>query len=186
VAGGAAPTLALVVGAGMLALALLLFVLLLLSRRQLRRDLRELVIGLEDLRTGDVRRRVEVSEGSPLVLAADAVNRLAATLGERGAEAESSREKLRTMLDTAGDHAVVATGAQGEIRAFSPGATLLFGRTEDEVAGQPVGLLFDEASWRELLPRLSRRNFRERGLELRARLLRRDGTTFAGSVEVRL
>ncbi len=185
-AGGAAPTLALVVGAGMLALALLLFVLLLLSRRQLRRDLRELVIGLEDLRTGDVRRRVEVSEGSPLVLAADAVNRLAATLGERGAEAESSREKLRTMLDTAGDHAVVATGAQGEIRAFSPGATLLFGRTEDEVAGQPVGLLFEEASWRELLPRLSRRNFRERGLELRARLLRRDGTTFAGSVEVRL
>ena len=56
---GGAPTLALVVGAGMLALALLLFVLLLMSRRQLRRDLRELVIGLEDLRTGDVRRRVE-------------------------------------------------------------------------------------------------------------------------------
>ena len=183
---GGAPTLALVVGAGMLALALLLFVLLLMSRRQLRRDLREIVIGLEDLRTGDVRRRVEVSEGSPLVLAADAVNRLASTLGERGAEAESSREKLRAMLDTAGDHAVVATGAQGEIRAFSPGAALLFGRTEDEVTGQPVGLLFEEASWRELLPRLSRRNFRERGLELRARLLRRDGTTFPGSVEVRL
>jgi PAS domain S-box-containing protein len=186
VAWGAAPTLAFVVGTGMLALALLLFVLLLLSRRQLRRDLREIVIGLEDLRTGDVRRRVEVSEGSPLVLAADAVNRLASTLGERGAEAESSREKLRAMLDTAGDHAVVATGAQGEIRAFSPGAALLFGRTEDEVTGQPVGLLFEEASWRELLPKLSRRNFRERGLELRARLLRRDGTTFPGSVEVRL
>jgi len=186
VAWGAAPTLALAVGAGMLALALLLFVLLLMSRRQLRRDLREIVIGLEDLRTGDVRRRVEVSEGSPLVLAADAVNRLATTLGERGAEAESSREKLRAMLDTAGDHAVVATGAQGEIRAFSPGAGLLFGRTEDEVQAQPIGLLFEEASWRELLPRLSRRNFRERGLELRARLLRRDGTTFPGGVDVRL
>jgi len=186
VAGGASATLALVVGAGMLALGLILFVLLLMSRRQLRRDLRELVIGLEDLRTGDVRRRVEVSEGSPLVLAADAVNRLATTLGERGAEAESSREKLRAMLDTAGDHAVVATGPQGEIRAFSPGAALLFGRTEDEVGGQPVGLLFEEASWRELLPRLSRRNFRDRGLELRARLVRRDGTTFPGGVDVRL
>jgi PAS domain S-box-containing protein len=182
----AAPALALIVGAGTLGLALLLFVLLLLSRRQLRRDLRELVVALEDLRTGDTRRRVEVSEGSPLVLAADAVNRLAGTLGERSDEVASSREKLRALLDTAGDHAVVATGAQGEIRAFSPGAALLFNRTEDEVAGQPVGLLFEEASWRELFPKLARRNFRERGLELRARLARRDGTTFPGAVEVRL
>jgi PAS domain S-box-containing protein len=174
------------VGAGLLALGLLLFVLLLMSRRQLRRDLREIVISIEDLRTGDTRRRAEVSEGSPLVLAADAVNRLAGTLGERGAEAASSREKLRALLDTAGDHAVVATGAQAEIRAFSPGAALLFGRTEDEVLGQPVGVLFEEAAWRELVPKLARRNFRERGLELRTRLMRRDGTIFPGAVDVRL
>lgn len=180
------PILAILVGAGLLALALLLFVLLLLSRRQLRRDLREIVVALEDLRTGDTRRRAEVSAGSPLVLVSDAVNRLAGTLGERSAEVASSRQKLRALLDTAGDHAVVAAGAQGEIRAFSPGAGSLFGRTEEEVLGQPVGLLFEEGSWRELLPKLARRNFRERGLELRVRLRRRDGADFPGALEVRL
>jgi PAS domain S-box-containing protein len=181
-----APILAILVGGGLLALALLLFALLLLSRRQLRRDLREIVVSLEDLRTGDTQRRAEVSAGSPLVLVADAVNRLAGTLQDRSAEAASSREKLRALLDTAGDHAVVAAGAQGEIRAFSPGAAALFGRTEDEVLAQPVSLLFEETAWRELLPKLARRNFRDRGLELRVRLQRRDGGVFPGALQVRL
>jgi PAS domain S-box-containing protein len=182
---GEGMTIVLLVAVALLALNALLFALLLLGRRQSRQDVRRVVQGLEELRSGRGRPRVEVDPRSPLAVAADAVNRLSHDLSLRWSEVDSAREQLRAFLDAARDYAVVGADADWDIRSFSPGASTLFGWSEDDVRTRPATILFDEDAWKELLPKLARRSVRELGVETRSVMVRRDGSTFHASLLVR-
>ncbi len=174
------------IGVGLLALALLLFVLLLLSRRQQRRDLRKIVAELEELRSGRPGRKIELDSRSPFTLLAESVNRLGQELAARPTEAEGTGEGLRAILDGARDYGIVTTDTDGDIRGFNAGASALFGWEEEEVVSRPASILFEEASWHDLLPKLARRSLRERGVESRSMLKRRNGELFQGQLAIRL
>lgn len=173
------------IGIGLLGVISLFFALILLSRRRERRELREIVVAIEELRSGAARRRLVVDPRSPLAFVADAVNRLGQDLSARRTDLESSDERLRAILDGAREYAVVVTDTDGDIRSFSSGATALFGWEEEEIVARPATVLFEEDSWKSLLPKLTRRSFRERGVESPAVLVRRDGTHFQGQLSVR-
>lgn len=169
---------ALVVAAGLLALAVL-------ARRAHRREIGEIVAALEELRSGRQGRRLEADPRSPFALVADAVNRLAQDLLGRLARAETSGEGFRAVLDAARDYAVVVTDVDWDIRSFSGGASALLGWEDEAVVGRSAAMLFDETSWKELLPKLARRSLRERGVETRCVLLRRDGSSLTARLTVR-
>lgn len=188
-AGGAFPgsgLAALALGAGLLGVALLLFVLLLLSRRQQRRDVREISAAVEALRSGRGARPADVDPGSPFAHLAEAVNRLGQEVGVRLSEAEGAGEGLRAVVEAVRDVAVLTTDADGDIRSANTAATALLGWGEEEIQARPLEMLFDEAAWREILPKLARRSLRERGLETRSVLRKRDGGTLHADVSVRL
>ena len=182
---GDGTTIAVLLGFGFLALFSLLFFLLLMARRQQRRDVREVLTALEEFRFGRTRRRVHVDPRSPLTLLADSVNRLGQDLVARGGQAAEAREGLKVLLDAARDYAIISTDEDWDIRSVSAGTTTLLGWDEDEVHQRSAAMLFDEVSWKDLLPKLARRTFRERGVETRATLLRRDGSKFQARTIVR-
>jgi PAS domain S-box-containing protein len=177
--------LVVVIGVALLLLFSLLFGLLLISRRQQSREVREMVVAVEELRSGHTRRRAEIDPRSSLAMLADAVNRLAQDLSGRFSDAENAREQLEGFLDAARDYAVVTTNADWDIRTFSQGASDLFGWAEEEADARPASLLFEDASWKDLLPKLARRSLRERGVETRSVMARRDGAGFHADLLVR-
>lgn len=58
------------------------------------------------------------------------------------AHAEAERETLERLVDAASGTAVVATGTDGTVRLFNPGAEKVFGRTADDVVGRSPETLF--------------------------------------------
>lgn len=172
-------------GGGALVVAAALLALAVLARRAHRREIGEIVSALEELRSGRHGRRLTTDPRSPFALVADAVNRLAQDLLARLARAETSGEGFRAVLDAARDYAVVVTDVDWDIRSFSGGASALLGWEDEAVVGRSAAMLFDEASWKELLPKLARRSLRERGVETRSVWLRRDGTTLPVRMTVR-
>jgi PAS domain S-box-containing protein len=183
---GGALSLLLPVTLGLLVLCALLFVFSLMSRRRLVHEIREIVLVLEELRAGRSRRRAEAGADSPLALVADAVNRLRQDVEARLHDADNAAERLRAVLDAVRDSAVITTDMDGDIRTFSPGATALFGWSEEEVVAKPASLLFVESSYKEFLPKLARRALRERGIDAGAALLRQDGSEFPAHLSVRM
>jgi PAS domain S-box-containing protein len=177
--------LTIVIGVALLLLVSLLFSLLLIARRQQAREVREMVVVLEELRSGETRRRSEIDPRSTLAVLADAVNRLAQDLSGRFRSAAHAKEELEGFLEAARDYGVVTANADWDVQSFSLGASELFGWTEDEVDSRPASSLFQEASWKDLLPKLARRSLRERGVETRAVMARRDGTSFHAELFVR-
>jgi len=155
------------------------------SRRRWSEDIREVVVGLEDLRSGKTRQRVEIQPHSPLSLVADATNRLAQDLQVRLGESANTSERLRLVMDAFKDSAIITTDLDGDIRTFSAGAEHLLGWSEDEARSQPSSILFDETAYKEFLPKLSQRTLREQGSVARTTLNRKDGSTFPANVTVR-
>lgn len=166
-------------------LVALLVGLLVVSRRQERRDLRAVAHALEDVRAGKILRHVEVDPGSPVAYLAESVRRLGEDLHARSRDASGADEKLRAVLDASRDLAVLTTDPDGDIRSAGLGIAALFGWDEEEIAGRPVSILFHGESWKELLPRLARRSLRERGVDCRVEASRKDGTLFPARVSVR-
>jgi PAS domain S-box-containing protein len=183
---GSLPLLVLGTGVVLIALAVLFFALMLLSRRQARRDMREIVVAVEELRAGSTQRRAELTSRSPLAVVADAVNRLVQDVGVRLDRARTERGRLEAFTESIRDYAVIATDSDWDVRSFSAGGTFLFGWGEEEILGRPASVLFDEESWKNLLPKLARRTLREQGVEMRADMVRRDGSGFNGEIIVRL
>jgi len=177
--------LTIVIGVALLLLVSLLFSLVLIARRQQAREVREMVVALEELRSGESRRRAEIDPRSSLAVLADAVNRLAQDLSGRWRDAAHAKEQLEGFLEAARDYGVVTANGDWDVRSFSHGASELFGWTEDEADSRPASFLFQDASWKDLLPKLARRSLRERGVETRAVMTRRDGTPFHADVFVR-
>ncbi len=166
-------------------LAALLVGLLLVSRRQERRDLRLVAQALEDVRAGRILRHVDVDPGSPVGYLAESVRRLGEDLHARTRDATGADDKLRAVLDASRDLAVLTTDPDADIRSAGLGIATLFGWDEEEIAGRPVSVLFHAESWKDLLPRLSRRSLRERGIDCRVEACRKDGTRFPARVSVR-
>jgi PAS domain S-box-containing protein len=138
------------------------------------------------MRSGRMRGRVEVDPRSPFAPVADSANRLARDLAAQSARAETAHEGFLALQDAARGYAVVTTDVDGDVRAASPGALPMFGWDEDAIVGRNASLLFDDASWKELLPKLARKSLRERGIETRAVMARRDGARFHARLHVRL
>ena len=174
-----------IVGIALLGLVALLFALVLLGRRQEKDHLRKVVDAIDEIRSGNLGKRVEISPRSPVAYVAYAVNRLGEDLASRTREAENADERLKTLLDAARDYAVVLTDLDLDVRSFSATATDLFGLEEEDAMSRPVSALFEERSWAELLPKLTRRSFRERGVLVRASMSRADGGSFPAEVSFR-
>ncbi len=185
IAAAATSPAVLAVAAVVLALAALVASLLLVVRRGRHDDAREIVRLLEEMRSGLTRGRVELDARSPLAGIADSANRLAQDLAVRLSRAETANEGFRALQDAARGYAVVTTDVDGDLRGVSAGASQLFGWEEEAILARNASLLFDEGSWRELLPKLARKSLRDRGVETRALMARRDGTRFHGRVHVR-
>jgi len=158
--------------------------LIALSRRR-RKDAREIVVLLEEMRSGRARTRLDLDPRSPFAPVAESANRLAQDLGVRWSRAETASEGFFALQEAARGYAVIATDADGDLRSLSPGAGQLFGWEEDAVVGRNASLLFDEGSWKDLLPKLARKSLRERGVETRALMARHDGSKFHARLLVR-
>jgi PAS domain S-box-containing protein len=178
-------TFVLVVSAVVLTALLTFAVVIALSRRR-RKDAQEIVLLLEEMRSGRVRARLDLDPRSPFAPIAESANRLGQDLGVRWSRAETASEGFYALQEAARGYAVIATDADGDLRAFSPGAAQIFGWEEDAVVGRNASLLFDPASWKELLPKLARKSLRERGVETRALMARQDGKRFEARLIVRV
>ena len=161
-------------------------VLGLLARRSRSRESREVVRLLEEMRAGRPKARIDLDSRSPYAAIAESANRLGQDLAVRWTRGEAAHEGFEALQEAARGYAVVATDGDGDLRSFSPGAVQMFGWDEDSVVARNASLLFDETSWKDLLPKLARKNLRERGVEARALMARKDGTRFHARVHVRL
>lgn len=180
------PALVVLVGVGLLVVIALLFSVLLLSRRRFQSDLREVVRVLEEMRTGEIPDRKTVDSGSPMALVFDSINRLGQDLGARVRSLEETSGRMRTMMEAVGENVVITTDTDGDVRSFSRGAEELFGWQETEVLSHAASVLFDEDSYKDFLPKLARRTLREKGIDTRAIMQRRDGAKFPAEVSVRV
>ncbi len=178
-------TIVLVVSVVLLTASLTAAIVVALSRRR-QKDAQEIVSLLEQMRSGRVRTRLDLDARSPFASIAESANRLGQDLGVKWSRAENANEAFDALQDAARGYAVIATDVDGDLRGFSTGAGQLFGWDEDAVIGRNASLLFDPASWKELLPKLARRSLRERGVETRAVMTRHDGTGFDARLVVRV
>jgi len=176
---------ALLVGLAAALLTVAVLGALVLARRKLRHDVREIVTALEGMRGGRPRPRPDVDPASPLGLVADATHRLGQDIAARASEAARTSLQLEALHAAAPDTAVVATDDEGTVRSFNDAAEEAFGWELHDILGQPASMLFPEDSWKDLLPKLLRRDLRTRGLRTRASLRRRDGSTFEAELFLR-
>src|SRR5262245_51508734 len=87
-----------IVAIALLGLVALLFALLLASRAQERRHLREIARAAEEMRSGDLSRKADVPPGSPVGFVAAAVQRLAEDLASRIRDSHGAEERLAALL----------------------------------------------------------------------------------------
>jgi len=185
-AGAVASPLVLSLFAVIIAAGALGGVLLALVRRGRSNESQEIVRLLEEMRSGSARGRAEVDTRSLFAPIAESANRLAQDLGAYISREETAREGFQALQEAARGYAVITTDADGDLRAVSAGSSALFGWEEDAIVGRNASLLFDDAAWKDLLPKLARRSLRERGIETRALMARRDGTRFHARLHVRM
>jgi PAS domain S-box-containing protein len=178
-------TVLLLFSAILLSAAVTAAVAMALSRGR-RKEADAIVQVLEQMRSGRVRTRLDFDSRSPFAAIAESANRLGQDLGVRLTRAETANEGFYALQEAARGYAVIATDADGDLRALSPGASTLFGWEEDAVIGRNASLLFDEGAWKDLLPKLARKSLRERGVETRAVMVRQDGKRFHARLVVRL
>ena len=173
--------------ASLVALALLAAVLVawLLASRRRSREIAELVSVIERLRDGRFEGPEGVAPESSLAVVAESVRRLSHSLARRDAAADEVAARLRALMDTAPDTALLVTDADGTITEFNEAAERLLGWSADEVAGKPAAVLFGEPDWKDLLAKLARRSVRQLGLATDTVLRRHDGGTIPVRMHVR-
>jgi PAS domain S-box-containing protein len=172
-------------GAGALALSLLLLLVQALGRGRRRSELQEIVETVDDLRSGISGRHADVPASSPFAPLAEAVNRLADGAAAARADRDLSREGLDAVLEAAPEYVVLATDGDGDVRSCRGAAFALFGWEPQAIVGRPASALFEEGSWKELLPKLARRELREAGIATRAVMAGSGGRRFEADVTVR-
>ena len=160
--------------------------LLFLGRRRQADEIREIVIALEEMRSGRLRSRPEIGRRSAMSLVADSVQRLGQDMNVHAAELERSRERITVLEQAVPDTAIITTDHDGNIRTVNGNACDLFGWRPGDVLSQPASVLFADEFWKELLPKLARKSLRESGIRVQGDMVRNDGSPFHADLTVRL
>lgn len=178
----------LVIGLGLFLLiaVVALCALIFLGRRRQADEIREIVIALEEMRSGRMRSRPEIGRRSAMSLVADSVQRLGQDMNVHAGELDRSRERITVLEQAVPDTAIITTDHDGNIRTVNGNACDLFGWRPGDVLSQPASVLFEEEFWKELLPKLARKSLRESGIRLQGDMVRNDGTPFHADLTVRL
>lgn len=92
---------------------------------------------------------------------------------------QESEERLRLMLESATDYAIISFSTEGIIKEWSSGAERIFGYTEKEAIGQPGDIVFTPEDRAAGAPQMEMKQAREEGRAADERWhIRRDGTRF--------
>jgi PAS domain S-box-containing protein len=95
---------------------------------------------------------------------------------------QESEERLRLILDSVIDHAILTTDEKGSITGWNPGAVSVFGYEPDEIIGQPIEILFTPEDRANDIPDREIKTARERGYASDERWhLKKDGSRFFAS-----
>ncbi|MCW2241471.1 PAS domain S-box protein [Azospirillum canadense] len=70
------------------------------------------------------------------------LRRANAELEASRAKLQASEDRLRTILESATEYAIITTDPQGQISGWSVGAQNIFGWTDEEVIGRDLTILF--------------------------------------------
>ena len=90
-----------------------------------------------------------------------------------------SDARLRFMMDSVEDYAILILNANGTIEMWNLGAERMFGYTADEVAGQDVAIIFTSDDRKNEIPERERERARENGREADERwYIRKNGKRF--------
>ncbi len=163
-----------------------LFALILLARRRQSLEVREIVLALEDLRSGRLHHRPAVARRSGLSMIADSVQRLSQDILVMKGELQKSREQVEILEQAIPEMAIITTDPDGQIRTMNDTTCSMFGWSARDLQAQSASILFDEEFWKDLLPKLARRSFRESGLQIQGTMCRSDGSTFGAELSIRL
>lgn len=88
-------------------------------------------------------------------------------------------ERLRAIVESAMDHAIITADLEGRITGWNSGATRLLGWQEADVLGRPLRLIFTPEDCAAGLPEAETQRALEEGRAVDERwLIRRDGTRF--------
>ncbi|MDB5803579.1 MAG: signal transduction histidine kinase with CheB and CheR [Betaproteobacteria bacterium] len=94
-------------------------------------------------------------------------------------EVKSGIERLRVAAETTRDYAILTTDEAGIITTWNEGALRVFGYTEEEALGQPVGIIFTAEDRARGVPEAEMRRARDSGSADDDRWMqRKDGSTF--------
>ncbi len=165
--------------AGVVALALAV-----LNVGLVRRALRRLAAGLEDLRRHPLV-GVVPPEGDLLLggLALE-MNSLIADLRARLQESQKRSADFECLASGPPDLALVGADPDWGITFFSRGAVALLGWPSEEIGRLHLEALFAPGEWERILPKLARRSLRESGISENMRMQRRDGRVFSALVSI--
>ena len=107
---------------------------------------------------------------------------MAVDVTERKRMQDSLREseaRLRFMMESVEDYAIMITDAAGHIEMWNSGAEHTFGYTADEIIGQSIEIIFTPQDRRRQIPLREMETAREKGSSLDERWhIRKDGTRF--------
>ena len=119
----------LVIGLGLFLLiaVVALCALIFLGRRRQADEIREIVIALEEMRSGRMRSRPEIGRRSAMSLVADSVQRLGQDMNVHAGELDRSRERITVLEQAVPDTAIITTDHDGNIRTVNGNACDLFG-----------------------------------------------------------
>ena len=94
----------------------------------------------------------------------------------------SSEERLRLMMETFTDHAILSTDREGRVESWNVGAEHIFGYSRDEMIGQTCDRLFTPEDLAVAVPLKEMRNARLKGRASDERWhVRKDGSRFFAS-----
>ncbi len=175
-----------VLGLFLLVFAVAVFALYTLGRRRQADEIREVVVALEEMRSGRLRNRPEIGRRSAMSLVADSVQRLAQDININTTELARARERIAVLEQAVPDTAIITTDHDGNIRTVNGNACDLFGWQAGDVLSQPAAVLFDDLFWKELLPSLARKSLREAGIRMQGEMVRYDGSPFHADLTVQL
>jgi two-component system CheB/CheR fusion protein len=65
---------------------------------------------------------------------------------------EITQERLRTIIESAKDYAIINLAPDGSVTYWNGGAERLFGYTEADILGQPIDVIFLEDDRSNVLP----------------------------------
>ena len=100
-------------------------------------------------------------------------------------ELSASEERLRLLVDSIADHAVIMLDEQGRVQSWNRGAELINGYTGEEILGQHFGIFFSPQDREAGKPQRELEQARVRGrFEDEGWRVRKDGSRFWGKVVV--